>query len=244
MVLLDTLRQRCNCMADIKDDEFEPTFSSFVRFLSNITCWDIDGGTILKEHRKQMIPLDMRLCDYNCIDFQPYFKNISLETVTVKIIQFSSEGVTVIPFDEENWYYDEYTDKFYVYVRNQLQLCECCEDDCTNNQLIIEYEAGFDLESPGWIDLLCHYFSAFVAINNNCMSIEECCQSTTPSIGYRLTQKKIDKISYSWELDTASEEYMFQNLMKNFYYNLLSKYALCGRIYDNKAKIWIGKDCL
>lgn len=228
-------------MNDITEEEFDYVWSNFISFLSNITCWDIDNGTILMEDRVHAVPLPKKLCEYDCFNTQPYWKNIQLETVQVEIRQYTSSGFTIIPINEDFWEYDEFQDRFYVNIDTQLATGCRCEDDCTHNVLIFRYKAGYDLEKPEWLQLLCHYFSGYTAIASKCMDIDECCYATAPTIGARLVRKTVDTINYEWELDDQSSEVFFQKLVQNFYTRLLSKYALCGRDCVAGAGIWIGK---
>lgn len=242
MELLEKLKVRCNCLKDIQEEEFEPLWNSFIRFLSNITCWDIQGGTILEEERTHAIQLNRPLCEYTCIDIQPYWKNINLATVSVEIRQYTSSGVTVIPIDEKFYNYDDFSDRFYVNIAGQLG-CECpCEPACNKNILVFRYKAGYDLDTPEWLDLICHYMTGYVALANQCININDCCAVNAIGIGARLVRKTVDTINYEWETDEDTKEVFFNRLMQNFYINMLGKYALCGRDIDIKGNIIVGKD--
>lgn len=242
MISLEMLKGYCDCLQDISEEEFAPLWEKFIRFLSHITCWSNPNGTILVEDRVESIPLNGRLCDYKCLDIQPYYKNINLETVTMEIRQYSSSGLNILPVT--NFNYDEFSDRFYINLHPTV-CCECdceCDKDCKHNMLVIRYQAGYELNSPDWLDLICHYFTGWVAVANDCISLDDCCSQDKKMIGARLKTKKVDVITYTWEVDENSEEVFFTRLMHNYYLGLLQKYALCGRAYDFAGNVWIGKD--
>ena len=242
MISLEMLKGSCDCLEDITEEEFAPLWEKFLRFLSQITCWNNPHGTILVEDRVESIPLDKRLCDYGCLDIQPYYKNIDLETVTMEVRQYSSSGLKILPVTDFN--YDEFSDRFYININHAVG-CDCgcdCDCDCEKNMLVIRYQAGYELDTPEWLDLICHYFTGYMAVANDCISVDDCCSQDQKMIGARLKTKKVDVISYTWEVDENSEEVFFTKLMHNYYIGLLSKYALCGRGYHVTGNMWIGKD--
>lgn len=239
---LDTLKDRCLCLSNIKNEELETLFNSFIRFLSNITCWDIEGGTILPECRTHTVKLTKPFCTYTCIDVRPYWKNIDLNTVSLEVRQYTARGMNVIPIGTDYFNYDDISDKFYVELDGLLEDAdESCDKNCINNVLVFRYTAGYDLESPEWLDLICHYLTAYVALANDCASVDECSSKQQIAIGAKLVRKTVDTLNYEWEVDENSKEVFFSRLMQNFYIDLLGRYALCGREYSLREKIYIGK---
>lgn len=229
-------------MRDISEEEFDDLWNGFVRFLSNITCWDINGGTILKECRTQAITLDKELCAYSCIDVYPYWKNIDLDTVAVEIRQYSASGMNVIPLDKSLFNYDDISDRFYIKIGDLLGWEDSrCDKNCRNNVVVMSYVAGYDLDSPEWLELICHYLTGYTALANNCISVNDCASINRTAIGAVLVRKTVDTINYEWETDTNSQEVFFHSLMSNFYIDYLGKFALCGRDYDIKQQIFVGK---
>lgn len=238
---LETLKHVCGCLEDIKEDEFNLIWDRFVRFLSHITCWDIDGDTILTADRVQAYDLNQQLCQYSCLTYQPYWKNIDHATIQVEIRQYRPDGVTIIPVSSEFVTYDDFRDLFFVDISKMMSFGCVCDESCVDNVLIFKYRAGYDLDSPEWLDLICHYFTGFKAIANNCMSIDDCCSASTTQIGSRLVTKKVGDISYSWKVDENSQEVFFKQLINNYYRSVLGKYALCGRDWRFINHIWIGR---
>lgn len=234
MLTLEQLKANCECVSDMNSDEFDNVFAKFIRFLSNITCWDIKDGTILKEKRVQTI--EIKECD-KCYFVQPYYKNIDFATFKASLRTYTSEGVTILPVGDAN--YDEYEDLFILNVPSccNCKTCNCCE----RMVLVLEYEAGYDLESPEWLDIICHYFTAYIAMANQCFTLNDCCRNNETMLAARLKTKKVGEISYTWDIDKDTEEYLFKQIVKNYYTRLLSKYALCGREYIFDENIWIGK---
>lgn len=243
MELLDKLKASCPCLEGMSSDQFWPKWRAFVRFLSNITCWDVAGGTIERCQRQHSVTLPLRLCDYDCIQVQPYYKCIDLDTVAVEIRQYTAFGVNVIPIDNRYFNYDDISDRFYVSLRGQLDVQdEPCDPTCRDNVLVFSYVAGYDLEDENWFELICHYMTAYVAVTNDCMTLNDCASVHRLAIGAKLVRKTIDTINYEWEIDDNSKELFFSHLIQNFYTNLLGNYALCGREYVPASSIYIGKD--
>lgn len=242
MELLERVKSKCNCLSGIKEEEYNDLWAGFLRFLSNITCWDIHGGTLLKECRVHSISLTRPLCSYDCIQVQPYWKNIDLDTVSIELRQYTSFGMNVIPLDSNYFNYDDISDKFYINLKNQIDICNQCNKDCEENVLVFKYEAGYDLNSPEWLDLICHYMSAYVAISNDCINVNDCYSANKIAIGARLKKKTVDTINYEWEVDESSKEIFFNKLMQNFYVDFLSRYSLCGRDLELRYNLYIGKD--
>lgn len=242
MELLEKLKARCACVQGMTDEQFAVTWDDFVMFLSNITCWDIHGGTILPECRQHAVKLTRPFCSYSCVEVQPYWKNINLNTVAVEVRQYTSEGMNVIPVDKRFFNYDDIADRFYVKLKDVLidDRCDPCFD-CTNNVLVFKYEAGYELDTPEWLNIICHYFTSFVAIANDCVSVNDCSAMSQIAVGARLTKKTVDTIKYEWEVDKASKEVFFNRLMQSFYFDVLGRYALCGREFKHREQITIGK---
>ena len=238
---LERLKSVCHCLDDIEEDDFNSIWDRFVRFLSNITCWDINGGTILVEDRVQAYDLDKKLCEYSCLTFKPYWKNINHATVQVDIRQYRPDGVTIIPVSSDFVTYDDFRDLFFVDISKMMNFGCYCDEECVDNVLIFNYKAGYDLETPEWLDLICHYFTGFKALANNCMSLDDCCSSNIPQIGARLTEKTVGGISFKWEVDNESQEVYFKQLVNNYYRQILGKYALCGRDWRFSHNIFIGR---
>lgn len=240
-MLLETIKRKCPCMKDVSEDEFDLIWSGFIRFLSNITCWDIQGGTIEKCCRTQAITLDKPLCSYTCLEVFPYWKNINLDTVAVEIRQYSSSGMNVIPVDTSLFAYDDIADRFYIRIEDFVGYEERCDKNCTNNVLVMSYVAGYDLDSPEWLELICHYLTGYTAIANNCISVNDCSSINRVAVGATLIRKTVDTINYEWEVDQGSQEVFFSQLMRNFYIDYLGRFALCGRDCDIKQYIFVGK---
>lgn len=240
-MLLEAIKSKCPCMVDVSEDEFKSIWSSFIRFLSNITCWDIQGGTILKECRTQSIKLDKALCSYSCIDVYPYWKNIDLDTVSVELRQYSSRGVDIIPIDKSLFSYDDISDKFYIRLNELTASSTECNKNCLNNVIIMSYTAGYDLTTEEWQDLICHYLTGYQAIRNNCTSVNDCSSIHRLAVGAVLSKKTVDTINYEWDIDQQSQEVFFKQLVGNFYIDYLGRYALCGRDYDISQNIYVGK---
>lgn len=241
-MLLETIKRKCSCMKDISEDEFNLIWSGFIRFLSNITCWDIQGGTIEEECRTQAITLDKALCTYSCINVFPYWKNINTDTIAIELRQYTSSGMNVIPMDKSLFNYDDIADRFYINVGSILDSADSnCDRNCSNNVLVMRYVAGYDLNSTDWLDLICHYLTGYTAIANNCISVNDCASINRTAVGAVLVRKTVDTINYEWETDQESQEVFFLKLMKNYYVDYLSRFSLCGRDFDIKQNIFIGK---
>lgn len=241
-MLLENIKRRCPCIKDLSNDEFNLIWSSFVRFLSNITCWDIHGGTIQKECRTQAISLNKALCAYSCIKVYPYWKNIDLDTVSIELRQYDSYGMNVIPVDKSLFNYDDISDMFYIRVGDIIGVeSSTCNINCTNNVLVMSYTAGYDLDSEEWNDIICHYLTGFMAIANNCISVNDCSSINRLAIGSVLIRKTVDTINYEWVTDKESQEVFFNSLVKNFYIDYLGRFSLCGRSSSSEQLIFVGK---
>lgn len=243
-MLLENLKFKCPCIQGMTEQEFSKIWSGFVRFLSNITCWDIDGGTIEKCCRIHSVDLNKELCSYSCITVYPYWKNINLDTVSIELRQYSSNGVNIVPIDKSFFIYDDIADKFFVRLDELMGVEDNrCDGKCKHNVLVFRYEAGYDLDTPEWEELVCHYLTGYVAIANNCMSVNDCASTNRLSAGATLVSKDVDTIKFTWEVDKESPEYYFNQLMQNFYKDYLGRFALCGRDFSIRLskQIHVGK---
>lgn len=243
--LLDELKKHCPCLKDVDLLDFINQFNNFLNFLSSIMCWDVNGGTILEEERIQEIELSNRLCDYGCLRIQPYFKNIVPESIEIEIRQIV--GGTFTTKKVTNFSYEKGLDLLLISPNdngNCCCACECecacsCNKECKTNILIIKYKAGFDLTLPEFLPLLCHYFSSFTALASKCATIDDCCSMDRLAVGSYLKSKKIDLITYTWDIDKNSREFLLNDMINKYYLNLLGKYALCGRDISYDIDAWV-----
>lgn len=243
-MLLDAIKSKCSCMSQVTQEEFNTIWGNFVRFLSNITCWDVAGGTIEQCCRIHAIDLNRELCSYTCIQVHPYWKAINQDTVTVELRQYSSRGVNIVPLDKSLFTYDDIADKFFIRLDELMNTEDnSCDKNCSHNVLVMRYIAGYDLGSPEWDNLICHYLTGYTAIANNCMSVGDCANVNRLSAGASLVQKDVDTIKYVWEINKDSQEYFFSQLVNNFYKDSLGRYSLCGRSYNlrTEKQITVGK---
>ena len=63
-------------------------------FISSLLCWDINHGSLLVEERVQEIELSGDLCDYGCLEIQPYFKFIDDKTIEVELLTIDNGNIT------------------------------------------------------------------------------------------------------------------------------------------------------
>lgn len=232
---LEELKKVCDCVKEMKEDEYNLIFDKFLRFLSSITCWDIDGSNILKSLRTEEIT---NFKCGECLEFRPYYKNIDISTIKVDMITYNPK--------EKNNAVVALKDVSYIASKNKLlidipECCECTCNCCELKVIRIEYQAGYDLTSPEWLDMICHYLTAYIAMANQCFSVEDCCKQNQPVLAGRLKSKKVGEISYSWDTDKFTEEYLLHKLINNYYRRILAKYALCGREKDYTPNMWFGK---
>ena len=84
--VFNELKKNCPCLKDVDLLDFINQLNNFLMFLSSLLCWDINHGSLLVEERVQEIELNGDLCDYGCLEIQPYFKFIDDKTIEVELL--------------------------------------------------------------------------------------------------------------------------------------------------------------
>lgn len=244
--VFNELKKNCPCLKDVDLPEFINQLNNFLSFLSSLLCWDINNGSLLVEEREQEIELSGNLCDYGCLEIQPYFKFIDDKTFEVELLTIDNGDITTKKLT--NFVYQKGLDLLLVNPAEGKDCCcrcECscsCNKGCKRNILVIRYKAGIDLLRPDLLPLLCHYFTAFTALASKCCNLDDCCNMDRLAVGSYLKSKKIDLITYTWDIDKNSKEYLLNDMINKYYLKALGKYALCGRDLDYDYNIWVGQN--
>ena len=81
----------------------------------------------------------------------------------------------------------------------------------------------------------------FIAYQNNCGSLDDCSKMDRLAVGSVLKSKSVDYLIRTWDVDTASLEYIYTKLINRWALQSLSMLSLCQ--YENTSVfIAVGKE--
>ena len=176
LTIEDQLRDFCDCLKE--DDAFSANVAEMVNVISLATGWMRSPcETLLKGERKEVIDIE---CDDCPIEFVPYYHPYDVESFHFYLVATKGmeETVTELPFT-----FSEANSLFRV----DLGLnCDCIGHECgcpTQYQLMVTYEAGYDLLPDCLLPVFCNIYEVIQA-KNNCDCSCGCNGETNSEVTY------------------------------------------------------------
>lgn len=232
------IRSECPCFADLddlpeeeRDKALVPITRSLIRMLSLATCWTIETcGSLLFEPREERVELGCY--NFSCCEpiyrFRPYFQ-ANITDVVIEVLVENGLSTENIQLTEDQFKVTDihgYTE-ILINMRDFGARCACA-NECEMIVLKISYMAGYELLPDCLFPDLCEVLRIISASITGCGSLAECCTMTQPALDSRLKSKRVGELSWSWEKDTDSTEYVFRQLIMTNRLKSLAMLSLCG----------------
>lgn len=232
-VILDQVRNYCDCVDDVSDEELLQYITRLIAYLSVATCWKSDTcETFLKSMRRETFKIDKVV--WNCCEQGIYKTNLHYP-----MVDFSNAVLTLVHRngikDEEiilsatEFFYSEYLNELRVDLKPYLPNPKCvpCPVDY---HLVVEYEAGYD-EIPECIMFdFCHILNILLNSDAGCSDCEDCDDYEVMSYGSHLVGKRADGIAYTWKVDDRDVDLRISRLMNLMIFQNLSMLNICKDI--------------
>lgn len=245
----EELKKHCQCFDCNDGADIQEYVGKFLRVLAQMFCWvDKTCATILKTAREEIIELgNYEICECKAIfEFKPYYFK-GFDPSTVKLFLHKRQGLSreVIELDRTKWSWDSIDGTILIDMTEQINPCCQCDTSCqceTTYKLVARYEAGYTAETlPLCVyEAMCHFLQVFIAYQNNCGSLDDCSKMDRLAVGSVLKSKSVDYLIRTWDVDTASLEYIYTKLINRWALQSLSMLSLCQ--YENTSVfIAVGK---
>lgn len=238
--IAEQLEDNCPCFADEDHEEVVSIAKSLIHMLSLATCWTVEAcGTLLYEPRQEQIELGC--FDFKCCEpiyrFRPYFQ-ANVEDVQVTILRQVGLKTEEYQLTDDQFAVTNihgFTE-ILVDIRDWAVRCGC-ENPCELLVIRFDYMAGYETLPDCLFPDICEVVKVISASLSGCGSIEECCQITQPQLGSRLKSKRVGELSWAWDKDTDSAEYVFNQLVITNRFKALGLISLCGTSPD-LPQVW------
>lgn len=225
-VIIDQLKEYCDCLPDIEDDEFERNVNELINLVSLMTCWTQEPcETFLVSERKEVLTVeDVRKCgcEGGIVKFIPFF--VPIIPGSFKITLVRRFGIKEEPFviNDDEYLYSDFSDELRIDLSKYLgnDLCNCEYE----YKLIIEYIAGYHDLPDCLLPIFCDMLHIITSKNECDCNKCQACSDSSSSQGY------ITEDDYNGNLDpTAYLERVFLRLIESAYKNQLGLISLCNR---------------
>ena len=164
----EQVKQYCDCVNEITDKDV----ADMISVVSLATGWMLNPcETFEKAGRREIIPLPSCLdCPF---EFEPYYLPFDASSFSFTLIERKGMEITQTPIEKFAYYgYDDremkYEGKFLV--DTGLPQCNCtCGDECgcpTTYELLVEYEAGYELLPDCLLPVMCNLLEVIHAKND------------------------------------------------------------------------------
>lgn len=242
--VVDQLKTNCLCFKEQETASLNVLARQLVDNISLSTCWTRNACetllTSLRTERIEVPCVNVNDCCGNIQRFRPYYQaNINESTLSVSLIVQSGLKTTITDLDKGHfsltsvkgfseilYTLDEYMDK-----------CNC--NSCDSFYLEFQYEAGYDKLPDCLLPELCEIAKTITASSLGCGDITECCELPQKELGYVLKSKRMGELSWSWDKDKDSIQYLYNQLVTANRFKALAMISLCGTSTDDySSRLW------